>query len=256
MRFYLFAIVYKIAAICLWVTFWSAPIFPWIVVLSILIYGGFIALFVTFHRFNAFVKGIKPFKEGIILSFDDGPNPLTTPIVLDVLKKHKIQAMFCLIGKKVDAHPTIVKRIFDEGHFLINHSYSHKNALPYHPKKKLKSDFLKCQQSIERITDKKPLVFRPPFGVTSPPYYYLQHKTKWQALFWDIRSFDTKIKEINTLQESLLTTLETKQNGVLLLHDNHCATANALDVVITQAKQSGTTFADAQKLNLSWYDEN
>ena len=64
-------------------------------------------------------------QKKIALTFDDGPNSLYTPRILDILKKYKVKATFFLIGKNVEAYPKIAKRIADEGHCIGNHSYSH-----------------------------------------------------------------------------------------------------------------------------------
>ncbi len=65
------------------------------------------------------------------LTFDDGPNPAITPKVLDILKEENVKASFFVIGKLVDNHPEIVKRAYDEGHYIANHSYSHNNSILY-----------------------------------------------------------------------------------------------------------------------------
>ena len=65
------------------------------------------------------------------LTFDDGPNILVTPKVLDILKEENVKASFFVIGKCVDSHPEITKRAYDEGHYIANHGYSHNNNLLY-----------------------------------------------------------------------------------------------------------------------------
>ena len=65
------------------------------------------------------------------LTFDDGPNVSVTPKVLDILKDEEVKASFFVIGKNVDSHPEIVKRAYDEGHFIANHGYDHNNSTLY-----------------------------------------------------------------------------------------------------------------------------
>lgn len=64
------------------------------------------------------------------LTFDDGPS-LVTPKILDILKKQEVKATFFVIGKNVEEHPEIVKRAYEDGHYIANHTYSHKNSLLY-----------------------------------------------------------------------------------------------------------------------------
>ena len=65
------------------------------------------------------------------LTFDDGPTPVVTPKILDILKEENIKATFFVLGKSVDAHPEIVKRTYEEGHYIANHGYSHNNSILY-----------------------------------------------------------------------------------------------------------------------------
>ena len=65
------------------------------------------------------------------MTFDDGPTTSVTPKILDILKEENVKATFFVIGKSVDAHPEIVKRAYDEGHYIANHGYSHNNSKLY-----------------------------------------------------------------------------------------------------------------------------
>lgn len=102
-------------------------------------------LIITFHSSikanfektvsNEFLNKIEHLMEGkekiCYLTFDDGPNPAITPKVLDILKEENVKATFFVIGKLVDSHPEIVKRAYEEGHYIANHGYSHNNSILY-----------------------------------------------------------------------------------------------------------------------------
>ena len=100
----------------------------------------------------------------MVLTFDDGPDEKYTPQILNILKKEKIPGAFFLIGKNAEANPSIVKRIFEEGHELGNHTY-------YHPKIhevwKMRADaeLSVTRRSIESITGSSTLLFRPPYNL-------------------------------------------------------------------------------------------
>lgn len=99
----------------------------------------------------------------ISLTFDDGPNPNTSRIVLEELKKRDIKATFFLIGKNVDSYPDFAKRILDEGHEVANHSYTHP-ALGKLSDERVIEELTRCQESIIKATGFQPVWFRPPYG--------------------------------------------------------------------------------------------
>jgi peptidoglycan/xylan/chitin deacetylase (PgdA/CDA1 family) len=92
----------------------------------------------------------------VTLTFDDGPDEVMTPKVLDVLQKHDIKATFFVIGSKVEKFPHIAKRIVAEGHTIANHTYSHKATFPMSSYGTVLEEIQRCTQAIERATRKLP----------------------------------------------------------------------------------------------------
>lgn len=101
-----------------------------------------------------FYSGIKDSNK-IALTFDDGPNPTITPLILDILKEKGVKATFFLLGKRVEQFPAVAERIRDEGHCVGNHTYSHIN------------DFDKCQEVINTKLNIKCALFKPPSNALS-----------------------------------------------------------------------------------------
>lgn len=105
----------------------------------------FLFLFISFSFFYSSIKAtsgqtisndllqqiLEKEEKICYLTFDDGPNPAITPKVLDILKEENVKATFFVIGKLVDSHPEIVKRAYEEGHYIANHGYSHNNSILY-----------------------------------------------------------------------------------------------------------------------------
>ncbi|HLQ38804.1 MAG TPA: polysaccharide deacetylase family protein, partial [Planctomycetota bacterium] len=87
--------------------------------------------------------------DAVALTFDDGPDPATTPRLLDLLREHRARATFCCIGERVRAAPAIVRRIRDEGHVLGNHSDQHSSFSPFYFAGRLQRELVACQQAIE-----------------------------------------------------------------------------------------------------------
>jgi cellulose synthase/poly-beta-1,6-N-acetylglucosamine synthase-like glycosyltransferase/peptidoglycan/xylan/chitin deacetylase (PgdA/CDA1 family)/spore germination protein YaaH len=104
----------------------------------------------------------------VALTFDDGPDPKWTPMVLDILKKYNIKATFFLVGSQAEQYPDLVKRIVDEGHMVGNHTYTHAN-LAVIPSEQVKIELNATQRLIESITGRSTTLFRPPYNADSQP---------------------------------------------------------------------------------------
>ncbi len=102
----------------------------------------------------------------IALTYDDGPEPVNTPRILDILDEEDVKATFFITGENALAHPTIVQRIHDEGHVIGNHSYSHANFTTLSDTFAY-NEILGTNQIIEQITGVVPTLFRYPFGISS-----------------------------------------------------------------------------------------
>jgi len=104
----------------------------------------------------------------VALTFDDGPDPKWTPMVLDILKRYNIKATFFLVGSQAEQYPALVKRMVDEGHLVGNHTYTHAN-LAVIPTKQVQLELNATQRLIESITGRSTTLFRPPYDADSHP---------------------------------------------------------------------------------------
>lgn len=104
-------------------------------------------------------------KPVVALTFDDGPNASSTPILLDGLKERKVRATFFLIGENVekDENEKIVKRMYEEGHLIGNHTYTHCNLSKLETGE-AKKELEQTDTVIEKITGKQPVFVRAPYG--------------------------------------------------------------------------------------------
>lgn len=102
----------------------------------------------------------------IALTFDDGPDPIYTPLVLSILARFKVKATFFIVGKQVEKYPDLVQKIHQEGHAIGNHTWSHE--LPFcQSKNRIEQEIEKTQFIIKHTCGITPTLFRPPFGVSS-----------------------------------------------------------------------------------------
>ena len=184
--------------------------------------------------------------KAIALTFDDGPDPVRTPVVLDILKENHIKATFFLIGANIEKFPELVQRIHDEGHEIGNHTYSHSGFYPFWSSNRISEDIRKTSDLIYKLTGVFPVYFRPPFGVTNPLIRNAV-KDNFQCVGWSIRSYDTLgFLRRDSISDRIVRTLN---NGdIVLLHDNREGADILLKSVIEGTKSKGIDIVPINKL--------
>lgn len=162
----------------------------------------------------------------VTLTFDDGPDEEMTPKVLDVLKGYDIKATFFLVGNRVERNSDIVRRIVAEGHTIGNHTFSHKGVFPLCRAERVEEELCRCSDAIADAAAVRPMLFRPPFGVTNPIIGRAVRGAGLQSVGMSIRSLDTlKRKRRRDICERVLRQLHP--GAIILLHDR-CAEADEL----------------------------
>ena len=164
------------------------------------------------------------------LTFDDGPNILVTPKVLDILKEENVKASFFVIGKCVDSHPEITKRAYDEGHYIANHGYSHNNNLLYKSSDSFLTEVKKTDLAIGNaigVPDYCSHLFRFPNGFMSPSNkskkkeaVKLLQDIEYTYIDWNCLNNDS-IKKYSSSQllNNLIKSSKNKDILVILMHD-------------------------------------
>ncbi|MGB0402855.1 MAG: polysaccharide deacetylase family protein [Salibacteraceae bacterium] len=170
----------------------------------------------------------------ISITFDDGPNPDHTPQILETLKKHNVKAAFFCIGKNVESHPELAKRIFDEGHILANHSYSHDKWIDFNNKMGWLDEMNQSNKAIKTICGKTPRYFRPPYGITTPHLRKALLSSSMMSIGWNVRSLDTLNNNVSEIIERCMNQL--KKGSIVLFHDNLSWSAEVLDKFLIEAK--------------------
>ena len=154
---------------------------------------------------------------GIALTFDDGPFPASTPVLLDLLARYQLPATFFVTGSNAAAHPELIAAILAQGHTLGNHSLRHDNLLVLRDCTTLTED-IRTTQEILASAGIRPLVFRPPIGITSPRLKPVLASLGLQTVTFSCRIFDRGNRKIRHLAARVLTQL--RPGDILLLHDN------------------------------------
>lgn len=193
-------------------------------------------------------------EKAVYLTFDDGPSRTVTPLILDLLKQEKIKATFFVLGARVDLNPSIVKREYQEGHFIANHGYSHIYSNIYSSTDAVLAEYQKTNTAIQNAIgiEYNGHLFRFPGGSTGGKYHTLKKEAKqlladnqigyidWNALSSDAAGAKTK----EALLENVKQTVGEKQTVVILMHDagDKILTYEVLPEVIAYLREKGYTF--------------
>lgn len=195
------------------------------------------------------------------LTFDDGPTKIATPKILDILKENDVKASFFVIGYRVKEFPDIVKKAYEEGHFIANHGYSHKNNKLYQNKNSFINEILETDKAISNAIDVKNYhshIFRFPNGSKSNSYSSAKKKAKqyleeigYCYIDWNALNNDSIHKySSNELLANLKNSCKNKNSLVILMHDTSDVSKsyNALDSSIKYLKEQGYTFKKFEEL--------
>lgn len=190
------------------------------------------------------------------LTFDDGPS-LVTPKILDILSKEDVKASFFVIGKYVEARPEIVKRAYEEGHYIANHTYSHNNSILYKSSESFTNEIKKTDIAIGNaigVDGYSSLIFRFPNGFMSPQYKAkkkemakLLSQMNYTYIDWNCLNNDS-IKKYTSSQllNNLKKSSKNKDTLVILMHDTKDVSNSslALEDSIKYLKSEGYSFSN------------
>ena len=178
----------------------------------------------------------------VALTFDDGPNPATTNQALDTLSKYGIKATFFVLGKNISGNEEILKRMKADGHVIGNHSWSHPvlSKLSLDEAKKQITD---TEDALTKVLGSSSKLMRPPYGAITDD---IRNSLDLSFIMWDVDSLDWKSKN----EASILTEIQRQvRNGsIILMHDIHAETVNALPKIIDYLKEQGYHFVTVPEM--------
>ena len=192
---------------------------PGWIALTAVIYVVLLSIGSTLIGMNFYFRSInraKTTERKIAITFDDGPHEKVTDELLKILDKHDAKAAFFFIGKNIGPLSHVVRSAAEKGHIIGNHSYSHHRWFDLFPATRMVSDIEAASAEIEKATGRKPLLFRPPYGVTNPAWRKALIRTEMIPVGWSLRTFDT-VRKGNKVLEKLKR--KTSPGKVVLFHD-------------------------------------
>ncbi len=178
----------------------------------------------------------------IAITFDDGPSAHCTGRLLDGLKERGIKGTFFLIGKNAEENPELVKRLYEEGHLIGNHTYSHVEITKLSDED-AKKEIMETDRVISSITGEHVEYMRPPFGLWQEE---LEEELDVLPVMWSVDPLDWTTKNVEEVVNKVVT--ETEENDIILLHDCYDSSVDAALRIVDILKKKGFEFVTVDEL--------
>ena len=178
----------------------------------------------------------------LYLTFDDGPDPVYSPRILDTLAKYDAKAVFFVIGSRVEAAPDVAKRMVAEGHRIGNHTWGH-TPLAGVSRFEFDEEIGRTQDVVERVTGERPTTFRPPFGAMDRNTRRWTDAAGVEVVMWDLDTQDWSEPDSSAITASIVE--YARSGDVVLMHDgggNREPTIEALEGVLERLSSHGVRF--------------
>jgi peptidoglycan-N-acetylglucosamine deacetylase len=183
----------------------------------------------------------------LALTFDDGPNDDYTQRLLDLLGKHDVHATFFLIGRYVKQRPAIVREIFQAGHIIGNHTFTHP-LLIFKSSTEIRRELMDCRAAIEDSIGAHSNLFRPPFGGRRPAVFWIARELGFEPVMWNVAGNDWENSSAQEIEKKVAG--QIRGGDVILLHDgghkrlgtDRAQTIFATDQLLMRYKNEGFGF--------------
>lgn len=184
----------------------------------------------------------------VALTFDDGPDPLHTPKLLDLLAAHHAKATFFVIGKRLAQYPEIVARAAREGHEIGNHSWMHRRFVDISDAD-VREELEKTDTEIRAVIGTRPKVMRPPGGaIFAQQEVWIREEFGYKTILWDVHGFDwlRPAPSPEAICERIVERIHP--GAVILCHDPQPATIDAVPEILSQLEAKQFKFVTVSEL--------
>lgn len=178
----------------------------------------------------------------IALTFDDGPHPVYTGEMLELLDREQVPATFFLLGQNVELYGDLVKEISEEGHLIGNHTYHHVEITSL-PAEQAREEIYKTNNLIEALTGKGTEYVRPPFGTWNKG---LEEELDLIPVMWTIDTLDWTTRNVDWIVNQVVKSAE--ENDIILMHDSYESTVQAAERIIELLKAEGFEFVTVDEV--------
>lgn len=170
-------------------------------------------------------------EKAVSVTFDDGPDPFTTPALLKSLSRHNVKAAFFVTGQRASAHPELIRDILAQGHEIGNHTYHHDNLLMLRSTRRLMMEVQSAQRVLHQFGI-VPRAFRPPVGITNPRLGHVLNQLGMINVNFSCRACDGGNRFIQNLSKRILKKITW--DDVIVLHDKRPPRTNSLSLWLSE----------------------
>lgn len=182
----------------------------------------------------------------VAITFDDGPHATLTPKLLNLLAAHHMKATFFVVGENAAEYPEILKRAAREGHEIANHSWSHPN-LGKMGDEGVRRELQKTDDAIKAAIGTRPTLMRPPYGsITARQKNWIHETFGYRTIIWDVDPLDWKRPGPSVVTHRIVS--ETRPGSIILAHDIHPSTIEAMPETFDQLEAKGFKFVTVSEL--------
>jgi peptidoglycan/xylan/chitin deacetylase (PgdA/CDA1 family) len=192
---------------------------------------GICLIFGKNHQNKSVLYSVQTCKKLVALTFDDGPHPIYTSQLLDILNHYQVKATFFMIGSLVKRYPFIVKQVIANGHSIGNHTYTHPLNMAVCSKSQIVKELTDCESIIRRLTGRRVFIFRPPRGLFNEKVIRIAQKNKYRTVLWSVCGDKRRLNNPKLMAERVIRNIHP--GDIILLHDG-TADSRWKDVEATQ----------------------
>lgn len=182
----------------------------------------------------------------IALTFDDGPHPVNTPRLLDILKQRNVKATFYVVATNAKRYPEILRRMVAEGHEIGNHTVTH-TSFSKLSDAQIRQELTSSHQAILSATGVAPRTARPPYGsISAAQKSWIRQEFGYPSILWSVDPEDWKKPGVSVVTSRLVS--GATPGGILLVHDIHSTSVDAMPGTLDQLLGKGFQFVTVTQL--------
>jgi peptidoglycan-N-acetylglucosamine deacetylase len=202
-------------------------------------------VFFAQNQDNVYING--PDKKQVALTFDDGPDEVITPAIIEILANHHVKGNFFFIGSKVNKHPDVVMNAFKNGNLVLSHSFNHVELTKL-SKEANRHEMDQAGKAIESVIGKEPAILRTPYGDTNGQVAEVAKEEGYSIVLWSIDTLDWSQKDSKNIIRNVIDNL--RNGDIILMHSDSdkSETKKALPLLIEELQKRNVEIVDLETL--------
>ena len=191
------------------------------------------------HAQTEVYRSVKTDSMKIALTFDDGPHPILTQEILDILDRYGVQATFFMVGVNVINYPDAARAVIRAGHEVGNHTYSHTHMKRL-SRIEVEDELGRCEDALEELCEYRPHLFRPPEGAVNAYIENCSEDNDYTLVLWSLDTRDWEHKNTEQIVDTVLSRINP--GDIILMHDyigRHSKTPEALEILLPRLIEQG-----------------